>query len=111
MASRSGVRIRFDATRLPALVGALDVAEAGERTGGDGRNREFAGHVVTIDGVPDEVVALAWDPQTSGGLLVSVPAERGAVLEAAFGTRTCSSRASEASTRERASSWPEGRPA
>ncbi len=84
MASRSGVRIRFDATRLPALVGALDVAEAGERTGGDGRNREFAGHAVTIDGVPDEVVALAWDPQTSGGLLVAVPAERGAVLEAAF---------------------------
>ena len=84
MASRSGVRIRFDAARLPALAGALDVAEAGERTGGDGRNREFAGHAVTMDSVPDELVALAWDPQTSGGLLVAVPAERGAVLEAAF---------------------------
>ncbi len=84
MASRSGVRIRLDAARLPALVGALAVAEAGERTGGDGRNREFAEHAVTIDAVSDELVALAWDPQTSGGLLVSVPAERGAVLEAAF---------------------------
>ena len=76
--------------------------------GANGRRRpepEFAGHAVTIDGVPDEVVALAWDPQTSGGLLVAVPAERGAVLEAAFRDRTCSSRASER-RRGRASSWP-----
>ena len=84
-ASRSGVRLRLDAAILPALPGALEVARAGERTGGDGRNRDFAGRHVTIGSdVPDELTALAWDPQTSGGLLIAVPADRGAVLEATF---------------------------
>jgi selenophosphate synthase len=36
------------------------------------------------DGVPAELVMLAYDPQTAGGFLVSLPAERGAVLEARF---------------------------
>ncbi len=84
-ASRSGVRIVLDAGALPVLPGALEVARAGERTGGDSRNREFAGvHVDVGSGVSEEILALAWDPQTSGGLLVSVPYERGAVLEATF---------------------------
>ena len=46
-AERSGVRIALDAGRLPALPGALELAADGTRTGGDRRNREFAGpHVV-----------------------------------------------------------------
>jgi selenide, water dikinase len=84
-ASRSGVRIILDADALPALPGALEVARKGEVTGGDSRNREFAGgHVDVAEGVAEEVIALAWDPQTSGGLLVSLPKERGAVLQATF---------------------------
>jgi selenide, water dikinase len=83
-ASRSGVRIRIEADRLSALGGALEVARAGERTGGDRRNRDFVGDRVTTDGVAGELVALAFDPQTSGGLLISLPAERGATLQAAF---------------------------
>ncbi|MET0939153.1 MAG: selenide, water dikinase SelD [Gaiellaceae bacterium] len=84
-ASRSGVRIVLDADALPALPGALEVARAGEVTGGDSRNRDFAGeHVGVTDGVSEDVVALAWDPQTAGGLLVSLPKERGAVLQATF---------------------------
>jgi selenide, water dikinase len=84
-ASRSGVRIVLDGSALPPIAGALDVAQAGERTGGDRRNREFAGdHVEVADGVADDVIALAWDPQTSGGLLISLPNDRGAVLQATF---------------------------
>jgi selenide,water dikinase len=83
-ASRSGVRIRVDAERLVAMDGALEVARAGERTGGDVRNREFVGDRVTVEGVADELVALAFDPQTSGGLLVSLPADRGLALRTAF---------------------------
>ena len=53
------------------------------RTGGDRRNREFAGpHVESTRGRRPE--ALAYDPQTAGGLLAALPAAKGAVLEAAF---------------------------
>ena len=86
MASRSGVRIELDAGALPALDGALETARAGERTGGDARNRDFAAAHVDAD-ADEATLALAWDPQTAGGLLAAVPAARGAVLEAAFASR------------------------
>jgi selenide,water dikinase len=83
VALRSSVGIELDAGALPALPGALDVAEAGIRTGGDRRNREFAGpHVESA--ASSAVEALAYDPQTAGGLLFTLPAERRVVLEAAF---------------------------
>ena len=45
-------------------------------TGGAGHNRRFVREALTIArGVPDELVALAMDPQTSGGLLAAVPAD------------------------------------
>jgi selenide,water dikinase len=88
MASRSGVRFRLDATALPALDGALEAARAGVRTGGDRRNREFAAEHVELDGsVAEEVAALGFDPQTAGGLLVSLPAAKAASLEAEFRAR------------------------
>jgi selenide,water dikinase len=87
VADRSGVRVRLDAERLPALAGALAAADAGALTGGDGRNREFAGPHVDLDGVPESLVALAYDPQTAGGLLIALPAERAATLAAEFARR------------------------
>jgi selenide,water dikinase len=83
VASRSGVRVVLDADTLPALPAALELAAAGVRTGGDRRNREFVEHHVE-SGAPDAVEALAYDPQTAGGLLVSLPQERATVLEATF---------------------------
>jgi selenide,water dikinase len=83
-ASRSGVRLVLDAASLPALPGALELAAQGVRTGGDGRNRDFAAaHVES--GADEAIEALAYDPQTAGGLLVTLPGDRGVVLEAAFG--------------------------
>ena len=84
-AARSAVRIRIE--DVPALPGALEVAAAGERTGGDRRNREFAGPHVSLDGAPEDVAAVAYDPQTAGGLLVSLPADRAVTLEAEFAAR------------------------
>ena len=82
-ADRSGVRLVLEAESWPALEGALEVARAGEKTGGDWRNRDFAAEYVTVgDAVPDELVTLGWDPQTAGGLLVSLPAEKGPALQA-----------------------------
>ena len=83
MASRSGVRLVLDAEALPALPGALRLAADGVRTGGDRRNREFAGAHV-ISSATAELEALAYDPQTAGGLLVTLPAEKQAVLAASF---------------------------
>jgi selenide,water dikinase len=87
VAERSGVRIVIESARLPALPGALDVARAGLRTGGDTRNRDFAEGRLSSDGIPPELDLLGFDPQTAGGLLVSLPAEQGAVLEADFRSR------------------------
>jgi selenide,water dikinase len=83
-AERSGVRIRLRASVLPALEGAVEAARDGVRTGGDPRNRDFAGPHVESDGVPEELLALAYDAQTAGGLLVTLPVEKALSLEAEF---------------------------
>jgi len=87
MAERSGARLVLEAGEWPALEGALEVARAGEQTGGDRRNRAFAAAHVSSDGVPTELVALGYDPQTAGGLLVSLPAEKGPALAAELAAR------------------------
>jgi selenide, water dikinase len=85
VAERSGVRIRLFSERFPAIDGALDIARHGLRTSGDPRNRDFAArHVQLASSVPETLVALGYDPQTAGGLLLTLPRDKGAVLEAAF---------------------------
>ncbi len=82
MASRSGVRIVLASERLPALSGALDAARAGVSTVGTRNNRDYA--ELEVGDVAPELVELAHDPQTAGGLLVSLPREHGMALEAEF---------------------------
>ena len=82
-AARSGVRIVLEADALPALPGAAALAAAGVRTGGDRRNRQFAEPHVESSASP-AAEALAYDPQTAGGLLVAIPAERAVTLQGAF---------------------------
>ncbi len=75
MARASGVRLALDAAALPALDGSLALARAGVETGGAAHNRRFTGPSLVVgEGVAAELVTLAHDPQTSGGLLAAVPA-------------------------------------
>ena len=69
----------------PLLPGVEALAREGVRTGASGRNWESYGEAVSLpDGFPDWRRDILCDPQTSGGLLVSVDAgEAGSVLELA----------------------------
>ena len=77
MARASGTRFTFDAASLPLLPGARALADDGVETGGAAHNRRFvAASLDASPHVPAGLVALAHDPQTSGGLLAAVPEER-----------------------------------
>ena len=76
MARASGTTFVFDASRLPALDGALDLARAGVETGGAAHNRRFVAPSLSVgSNVSPELVTLAHDPQTSGGLLAAIPCD------------------------------------
>jgi selenide, water dikinase len=86
MARGSGSRFIIEAGQLPALDGALELAAGGVETGGAAHNRRFAAETVTIDpGIDRAREKLAFDPQTSGGLLAAVPNDRVATVVAGFG--------------------------
>ena len=86
MAERSDASMRIAAAALPFYEGAQAVAEAGVRTGGDARNRAHLESHVTSSAAP-ALEALAYDPQTSGGLLAAVaPADAARLADAGFAT-------------------------
>jgi selenide,water dikinase len=85
MARASGTRFVFEAASLPALERAVALASAGAETGGAAHNRRFVAPALVIaEGVPADLVTLAHDPQTSGGLLGAIPSGRLADVEAAL---------------------------
>jgi selenide,water dikinase len=90
MARAGAVRIVIEAARVPALPGALAYARAGHVTGGAGRNRAgLAGKVSISGGLPGDLEHLLFDPQTSGGLLIAVPADRADALASALEAAGC----------------------
>jgi selenide,water dikinase len=73
MAAGSGVSLRIDSAKVPLLEGALDCVRAGFIPGGLKNNREFAECLVGYEAnVPEEIRTILFDPQTAGGLLLSV---------------------------------------
>ncbi len=83
MARASGARLVFEAGALPALSGAVELVTAGVETGGAAHNRRFvAEELDVLEEVPSELVTLAHDPQTGGGLLAALAEDRlGGVLD------------------------------
>ena len=85
MAVGSGVTLEIEVDRLRFLPGALDYARQGAIPGGLKNNREFASCAVeAARDIAAEVDDLLYDPQTSGGLLISLAASDAAALEGAL---------------------------
>jgi selenide,water dikinase len=81
MARASDVTLEFEAARIPVIEGAMDLARQNCITGGDKTNRIYVGENISISAnVSTETARLLFDPQTAGGLLISVAAERAAEL-------------------------------
>ena len=73
MAMGSGVSLVLDSATLPLLPGAARLAGRGFLTGGCKRNRAYLADKVVVDSaVRAEIEEIAFDPQTSGGLLVAL---------------------------------------
>lgn len=85
MAEKSGARLRFRLADLPFLPGAQAFADDSLFPGGSCRNRDaYARHVDFAPGIREETQLLLFTPETSGGLLLAVPAERLELLLARF---------------------------
>ena len=77
MADASGVSMQVDAAALPLLPGAENLLETGCVPGAAFRNLDFVkGNAFFSSSVPVARKMAALDAQTSGGLLMSVPADR-----------------------------------
>jgi selenide,water dikinase len=81
MASGSGVAIEIEAGQVPIIPEAFDLARQGLFPGGSVKNHEFMKTRADFaPSVPEDLRMLLCDAQTSGGLLIALPAERTADL-------------------------------
>lgn len=77
MACASKATIEIYACAVPLLEGALELATAGMLTSGDKTNREYVGADVDIAPAVDaNLIKLLFDPQTAGGMLISVAEDK-----------------------------------
>lgn len=75
MAKASDVSIEIDSKEVPILDGAIEMAKMGIIPAGMYRNKEYISKDVDIKNIETEIEDILYDPQTSGGLLVSVKSE------------------------------------
>ncbi len=76
MAEGSGVTFEIEMDSVPYIAEAIDYSKKGLVPGGAYKNRDyFSDRFEISDEVPDYIANIIFDPQTSGGLLISVGAE------------------------------------
>ena len=85
MVTQSGVGARVHLDRVPVLPAAWGLAREGVVPGGSHRNHAFLSSLVTwAEGIDEAEQLVLADAQTSGGLLIAVPADRAEALRAAL---------------------------
>jgi selenide,water dikinase len=85
MAEKSGVRLRFSFESLPFLAGAVRYAEEWLFPGGSHNNKKFyEPHLEWDPAISEEMQLLLYTPETSGGLLIAVPADKVSALVQRF---------------------------
>ena len=88
IAAASAVTLQLDLARAPLFPGALELARAGFCSGGAKRGRTgLAADYALRAGLDEALVNLVFDAETSGGLLIVVPAARAAELERELAAR------------------------
>lgn len=73
MAASSKVTFEIDVTKVPYLDGAIETAKMGLVPAGTYANKDYISHDVKMDNIEEYYIDVLFDPQTSGGLLVSLP--------------------------------------
>ena len=94
LAQSSNVTVVLEVSRIPILLGAAELAQAGFHTRASASNRQYSKPETKIEGNPDaSKLEFLFDPQTSGGLLISVPEDEAEKLVnqacAAGATESC----------------------
>ena len=81
MAQGSKVTIKFNSSSIPIIEEALSLARMGIIPSGAYRNMEYIKDFVKVsESVPQEIADCMFDPQTSGGLLISLEKEKSQLL-------------------------------
>ena len=82
VAAASRVTLVIDHSSIQFLPGSIEYSKRGAIPGGLKNNRDYCGSSVAMDAaVPEEIVNLLYDPQTSGGLLLTMPEKDAAIME------------------------------
>ncbi len=81
VAKGSGVTIELNAKRIPLIDGAYEMARRKMLTQGDKTNREYIGNDFLLDtDITKEMASLLFDPQTAGGMLISIAPDKADAL-------------------------------
>ncbi len=88
LAEASGVTLEIWAKELPVIAESIGLAQMGIIPGGAYKNRDFYQPLINFsDEVKEELADIMFDPQTSGGLLISVPEEKAQELLTLLGRK------------------------
>jgi selenide, water dikinase len=88
MAKGSRVTLRIDSGRVPIMPQTLELIAEGIKTKGDRYNREYVGEAIEFaPRVSPDMQSVLLDPQTAGGMLISVEQAKRSTLIEELGNR------------------------